>query len=384
MKITFFRIWSVLYVFFNALPLGFAHSYVHVIIDSSEDRPVKPYIKELGDINGDGMIDILVASAKGKGAFWYEAPKWIRHSIVSEGTFSEEGQLADIDGDGDLDAILPTPDGIFWFENALAEKPEGFAPWQPHFIGSDGSNVHDLSVADLDNDGDLEVIVRYEKELRRPLTIWWQSAPLEWKPEAVSSHFGEGLAVGDVNNDGFKDLVINEICLMKDRDSNEWNAFRFTEGMPDQLKVVCADLNADGQVEIIVSPQSYVPEGRIGKIACFFFQSDGGTPRWSQVILEEGAAEVNKVHGIAVDDMDHDGDLDITTSKRHDAKGTVEIAIFQNLDGSARKWNKSVITTMGSHNHQVADINGDGYPDIVGANWNDEALVEAWITHRGE
>lgn len=357
--------------------------YSHVIVDSREDRPIKPYIKLIGDINSDGMDDILVASAKGNGVFWYMSPAWVRKVIAREGTFSEEGKLADIDRDGDLDAVLPTKEGIFWYENRLGSHTAGedseVLEWRRHYIGSDGANVHDLSVGDFDNDGEIEVVARYEKELRRPLTLWRREKSGEWEAIEISDYYGEGLAVGDVDGDGLVDLVINELWFRNSEDGLKWISKRYTEGMPDQLKVVCADLDGDQRDEIIISPQSRVPEGRKARIACYFLRSTEGESEWAEITLEEGADEVNKVHGIAVGDMDLDSDPDVTTSKRHDARGVVEIAIFYNADGKGRHWEKSVVDTRGSHNHLVGDINGDGYPDLVGANWNDEAMVEAWL-----
>jgi hypothetical protein len=358
-------------------------TYTHSILDRTDDRPVKPYIKIIGDINRDGKEDILVASAKGGGVVWYESPNWRRHIIEGKGSFSEAGKLSDVDRDGDLDAVLPSQEGVFWYENSLnkgAAINNSQSLWEKHFIGSDGANVHDLSVGDLDNDGDVEVIARYEKELRRPLTVWWQESLDQWTEMEVFNHYGEGLGIGDVDGDGLKDLVINEIWLKNSKLASPWRPVRFTSGMPDQLKVVCADINADGRDEIVVAPQSRVPEGTVGKIACYFLKSIGPSPLWEEVVLEEGAEEVNKVHGIAIGDMDLDGDLDITTSKRHDAIGSVEIAVFYNRGGHGLNWRKALIARSGSHNHLAGDLDGDGDLDIVGANWNDDAVVEIWIS----
>ena len=152
---------------------NYPNSYTHQIVDESENRPVKPYIKLLGDISGDGKLDIVVASAKGSGAVWYSYPDWKREAIRTKGTYSEEGKLADMDRDGDLDIILPGPEGVFWYENGLkkgeVDGVPGGAGWPEHYIGSDGTNVHDLSVADLDKDGYPEIVVRYEKEKREVL-----------------------------------------------------------------------------------------------------------------------------------------------------------------------------------------------------------------------
>ena len=46
---------------------------------------------------------------------------------------------------------------------------------------------------------------------------------------------------------------------------------------------------------------------------------------------------------------------------------------------NAIKWERQVISTTGSHNLCVADVDGDGKPDIVGANWSGNYQpVEIW------
>lgn len=356
--------------------------FTHMKVDTQSDRPVKPYIKLLGDLSGDGCVDILVASAKSNGIVWYESPNWIRHVIRSDGAFSEQGQLADVDRDGDIDAILPGRTGIHWYENPISGNEIGDPRtdrWNAHLIGSDGTNVHDLAVADLDKDGLLDIAARYEKETRKPLTVWFQQPPDHWKAVEVSDHYGEGLDVGDIDGDGWQDLVINELWLRNGDNGSRWEAARYTEGMPDQLKVVCGDIDRDGRDEIVVSPQSRVPQETRAVIACFFLIPAEQQTRWSMQVLAEGPEQVNKVHGLAIGDMDRDGDLDITTSKRHDARGRIEICIYDNTDGKGRSWSRSVVAQAGSHNHVLGDIQCDGDLDILGANWNDEALIEVWL-----
>ena len=85
---------------------GFAElPFDHVVIDPS--NPDDPHCKTLGDIDGDGMLDAIVASSSGAGMFWYEYPTWTKRTIRASGSWTTDMQAADIDGDGDLDVVIP-------------------------------------------------------------------------------------------------------------------------------------------------------------------------------------------------------------------------------------------------------------------------------------
>lgn len=81
-----------------------------------------------------------------------------------------------------------------------------------------------------------------------------------------------------MDGEGWKDLVINELWLRNLGQSAMGRPYPFTSHIPDQLKGVCANLNADGRDEMVVSPQSRVPEGTLGVLTvCFLRTGPRGT-----------------------------------------------------------------------------------------------------------
>ena len=73
----------------------------------------------VGDLDGDGMADIVVGGehATGPGLVWYAAPLWERRDIAS-GQFTTDMELADMDGDGRLDIVVGDTDrGLIWLAN---------------------------------------------------------------------------------------------------------------------------------------------------------------------------------------------------------------------------------------------------------------------------
>jgi hypothetical protein len=127
-----------------------------------------PDRNRLADINGDGRLDAVVGfeaiNVPGKLA-WYEQPEsaastWTERVIATVvGPMSVD--VADIDRDGDLDIVVgehnyadPATAKLHVFENRDGHGGR----WEDHVISS-GDEHHDGAVlSDIDNDGDLDIL----------------------------------------------------------------------------------------------------------------------------------------------------------------------------------------------------------------------------------
>jgi FG-GAP-like repeat len=175
-----------------------------------------------GDINADGRTDII--TPKG----WFEAPvdrrneKWNFHPEFELGATGFV-YAVDINGDKlpDLVTSLGHDYGIFWFEQR--KKTTGERTWDKHVIDNSWSQAHALSLADLNGDGQPELVTgkRFmahngrDPGEREPLGVYWYewltvNGRLEWKRHIIdySTRAGGGMQIPVVDIDGDRDLDV--------------------------------------------------------------------------------------------------------------------------------------------------------------------------------
>ncbi len=115
----------------------------------------------VGDIDGDGWKEIAVG-AKGKPfadgnwfAYWRNPGKqnvkgaWVKVSLAQDQTAATNIRPADVNGDGKVDWVATRGHGVgvIWFENPT---------WTIHDIDTTLLQPHSLTVADFDQDGDMD------------------------------------------------------------------------------------------------------------------------------------------------------------------------------------------------------------------------------------
>ena len=361
----------------SALPLKSQPDvpFTHVIVDPNTEPNLLS--KAVGDVNGDGYPDIIASMyGSSAGIYWYEYPTWTKHLMVAGG-FGEDMQLGDVDGDGDLDAIVVDGTGVLWLENPGPLSVAG--PWTVHMIGALGKDAHDLEIGDIDRDGKLDVVTR---QTDVGLYVWFQDTPSSWTSILVDSAAGEGTALGDIDGDG--DLDIGQggywIETPSSPRTGAWQRHEIAPGWGRGVGVTIADVNADGHMDVIMAPSEY-PNGKL----VWYESATPKTGPWTEHLIDDS---VSFLHTFKTADMDGDGNLDIVTAEEFQADPPQEISVYFNLGGGL-SWHQQVIATTGSFNIRVADIDLDGDIDIVGANWNRAASIgnplELWrneLSHR--
>ena len=105
------------------------------------------------DINGDGKVDWLASRGHGKGVIWFQNPSWRIHDIDTEIEFPHSLTVADHDQDGDIDAATCGygSERVMWYEN------DGNGNFSLHTLDKNQQS-YDLRTVDMDCDGDLDLL----------------------------------------------------------------------------------------------------------------------------------------------------------------------------------------------------------------------------------
>jgi hypothetical protein len=334
----------------------------------------------VADIDQDGIQDLVYIQNNANGGYlaWRpgttEPGMWTEVVIASAppngGTFaSGDMDTGDIDGDGDVDILgikhtgewddAGEPAEIFWYENA---------DWVPHPIGSVPGAVKDLSLADFNADGllDLAVLTYAQANLR----VFRQDADGTFALVVDRSEPGlhEGMDTGDLDGDGDTDIAANGYAFLNPGGdlAAEWGLETIDAKWHDQTgdwsrngtKHACADLDGDGTDEVFISHSE-----RAGFPVSWYEARGDGT--WTEhVILPEAAA----CHTLQIADMDLDGDLDVVAGVNGGRAVNIDVDVFPIWvvlnNGDHQGWTPVEIRTDGIYNGRVADFESDGDPDL--------------------
>ncbi len=326
--------------------------------------PERPYAKIAADFNGDGLPDIAIGGAKGP-LVWYAYPTWKKSLIAQGGYQTVEGEAADIDNDGDQDIVMG---GIVWYENPGPATPAAARPWTAHRVAQ--HRTHDVEVGDLDGDGKLDIVTRNQSSFGNPsgnrFHVWKQQTTDKWSSLEVKCPHGEGIKLSDIDRDDDLDVVIGAIWYENTGDilKGPWTEHVYsTSWKHADAEVQCHDLNNDGRLDIILTPAEL--KGDKYRISWFEAPQDAKTPNWAEHLIERVQETV--VHALGVGDMNNDGKPDVVVAEMHQGADPDEVRVYLN-QGGGLTWATEVLSNTGSHDIVIADIGADGDLDIVGSN----------------
>lgn len=338
--------------------------FKHQIIDSNTTG-TKNDVCLVGDINGDGRNDIVVGSKYGENSLvWYENPTWKRH-IIGTAHLEAGGMLVDITGNGKLDIVAGAPmdsggpyitgytnTGLFWYE--CPEDPS--QRWRSYTITSNFRKYHDQAAGDVDGDGETEIVfasqgakvLAYFDIPADPRVSPWPDDHFHIIAENLSV---EGVRIADVDGDGENEIIAGPNIFKRNADGT-WKRTELLSDIDPRTCIAVGDLDGDGKLDIVLTEGESYP----AKVVWL------KNPGWEVTLLGD---DFFHPHSLEVADFDGNGLLDIFVGEMGlGGYAKSREVVYRNQGGGQFKM--EVVAHYATHGAKVADMTGNGLPDIVG------------------
>jgi len=237
----------------------------------------------------------------------------------------------------------------------------GGGVWIETNISEAGSLVMSVAIGDANNDSQNEVVIgrwfssnpNNETRMYKNKTGGWVETNISDEPNAVFS-----VAIGDANNDGYKDVVIgiastNNGTRMYENKTGKWVETNISNLPTDVVSVAIGDANNDGKNDVVIGMSPTTNEVRM-------YNYTGGS--WVETNIYDPSASAT-VNYVAIGDANNDGLNEVVIGMTNEL---YEVRMYNYTGGS---WVQTYISSdlgLGDvYSVAIRDADNDGQNEVV-------------------
>jgi flagellin-like hook-associated protein FlgL len=316
---------------------------------------VNPYSSSLGDVTGDGILDMVTSDRNdakasvfiGNGDGTFKA-----RSSFATGSAPNTVILGDVTGDGILDMV--TSD--YYAITASVFIGNGNGTFKARSSFTTGSMSNSVSLGDVNGDGLVDMVTADYGSTQASVFIGNGDGTFKARSAFRAGNWTWSITLGDLNGDGILDIVTadrspgsasvligNGDGTFKDRSVN-------TTGSSAR-SVSLGDLNGDGILDIVTA------DWGANAASVFIGNGDGSFKARSSFTTGTNP------YAVSLGDVTGDGILDMLTADNGASKASVFIG---NGNGTFQA-RSSFTTGAGTRSVSLGDLNRDGVLDITAA-----------------
>lgn len=326
--------WHALY--YNAADGKYEQSFVSTHFSGSI-KGIK-----VADVVGDSNLEILVALENGRIQLYDQLSKTWLGEVTTAASNLTDLEVADVDNDGQNELVICTT--YYPGDHLYVYSPDGTLEWDLGTVGG-----YDCVVGQMDTDASLEIAFTDGH------VVDAVSRTIQW---TWAAGFGRNLEVADIDNDNIDELIAAEGWYFVwsydvERQLPKWS-------IPISLDIGAihlVDIDNDGVVELLVG------EGQWGEILAFDTVTQ--VQEWSINNPEHG------VTNIAVGDVDGDGKTEVLWGAGATSSGEDYLYV---ADWETRQIEWQNIHLDGPFiGPEIGDLDGDGEMEIVSVSYESDS-----------
>jgi len=333
----------------------------------------------IGDIAGDVEPELVVGNLDGTvDAYSLVGDRSLVWRVNLGATAVQSTPtLVDLSGDGKADVVVGTMDGrIVWLDGPTGSIVRTFRQGAPQYcpVGTDcrpDGFFATPAVVDLDGDGTLDIIA---PSYDHSVYAWSSSGRLLWRRYLEDTLWSSPVVV-DIDRDGKNEIVLGGdiwagnplnqpeggLVWILRRDGSTYPGYpRSTPGQTVWSSPAVADLDGDGQLDVVVGTGRNWPEPSGRWVDAFTARTGKNLPGWPV------AVDGRVVASPAIGDLDGDGRLDVSVAADHglvyafDAQGRL---LWRACNGTTDSACTPDLSTEGGT--AITDVDADGQQEVV-------------------